>query len=77
MSEVLEAPTRPAFANYVGGEWLPAKDTYEKRGPWRPVRGDRRVPGIWRGGGRRRGSCRRGGGARLGVGFRRRSAVRR
>ncbi len=36
MSEILEAPTRPAFANYVGGEWLPAKDTYEKRGPWRP-----------------------------------------
>ncbi len=36
MSEVVEAPTRPAFANYVGGEWLPAKDTYEKRGPWRP-----------------------------------------
>jgi len=37
MSEVLEAPSRPAFANYVGGEWLAAKETYEKRGPWRPT----------------------------------------
>jgi alpha-ketoglutaric semialdehyde dehydrogenase len=38
MSDVLEAPARPAFANYVGGEWRPAssQETYEKRGPWRP-----------------------------------------
>jgi alpha-ketoglutaric semialdehyde dehydrogenase len=38
MSEVLEAPSRPAFANFVGGEWRPSLSgrTYEKRGPWRP-----------------------------------------
>ena len=38
MSEVLEAPARPAFANFVGGEWSEsvAGETYEKRGPWRP-----------------------------------------
>ncbi len=38
MSEVLEAPTRPAFANFVGGEWRPSASgrTYEKRSPWRP-----------------------------------------
>jgi acyl-CoA reductase-like NAD-dependent aldehyde dehydrogenase len=38
MSEVLEAPARPAFANFVGGEWRPSLsgETYEKRGPWRP-----------------------------------------
>jgi alpha-ketoglutaric semialdehyde dehydrogenase len=38
MSEVLEAPPRPAFANFVGGEWRPsaAGTTYEKRSPWRP-----------------------------------------
>ncbi|HZQ66790.1 MAG TPA: aldehyde dehydrogenase family protein [Gaiellaceae bacterium] len=40
MSEVLEreAPARPAFANFVGGEWRPSASgrTYEKRGPWRP-----------------------------------------
>jgi acyl-CoA reductase-like NAD-dependent aldehyde dehydrogenase len=38
MSDVLEAPPRPAFANYVAGEWRPARSgrTYEKRGPWRP-----------------------------------------
>ena len=38
MSEVLEAPARPAFANFVGGEWRPSVSgrTYEKRGPWRP-----------------------------------------
>ncbi len=38
MSEVLEAPARPAFANFVGGEWLPSRSgkTYEKRSPWRP-----------------------------------------
>lgn len=38
MSEVLEAPARPAFANFVGGEWRPSASgqTYEKSGPWRP-----------------------------------------
>ena len=38
MTEVLEAPARPAFANYVGGEWRPAASgiTYEKRNPSRP-----------------------------------------
>ena len=38
MTEVLDAPTRPAFANFVGGEWRPSRSgqTYEKRGPWRP-----------------------------------------
>jgi acyl-CoA reductase-like NAD-dependent aldehyde dehydrogenase len=38
MSDVLEAPARPAFANYVGGEWQPSAsgETYEKHGPWRP-----------------------------------------
>ncbi len=38
MTDVLEAPARPAFANFVGGEWLPSRsgETYEKRGPWRP-----------------------------------------
>ena len=38
MSEVLEAPARPAFANFVGGEWRPSasKQTYQKRSPWRP-----------------------------------------
>jgi alpha-ketoglutaric semialdehyde dehydrogenase len=35
---VLEAPARPALANYVGGEWVPARsgDTYEKRNPAHP-----------------------------------------
>jgi aldehyde dehydrogenase (NAD+) len=35
---VLEAPARPALANYVGGNWTPARSgkTYEKRSPWRP-----------------------------------------
>ena len=39
MSETLEAPVRPAFANFVGGEWLPSESgkTYEKRSPWRPA----------------------------------------
>jgi acyl-CoA reductase-like NAD-dependent aldehyde dehydrogenase len=39
MSEVLEAPARPAFANFVGGEWLPSATgrTYEKGNPWRPA----------------------------------------
>jgi aldehyde dehydrogenase (NAD+) len=38
MPEVLEAPARPAFANFVGGEWRPAASgkTYEKHSPWRP-----------------------------------------
>jgi alpha-ketoglutaric semialdehyde dehydrogenase len=38
MSEVLEAPARPAFANFVGGEWQPSATgrTYEKGNPWRP-----------------------------------------
>jgi aldehyde dehydrogenase (NAD+) len=38
MSEVLEAPARPALANLIGGEWRPSASglTYEKRGPWRP-----------------------------------------
>ena len=38
MSEVLEAPARPAFANFVGGAWAESAsgETYEKRGPWRP-----------------------------------------
>jgi acyl-CoA reductase-like NAD-dependent aldehyde dehydrogenase len=38
MSEVLEAPARPAFANFVAGEWRPSASgrTYEKRSPWRP-----------------------------------------
>src|SRR5215471_9287467 len=38
MSEVLEAPPRPAFANFVAGEWRPSLSgqTYEKRSPWRP-----------------------------------------
>src|SRR5438874_8578239 len=38
MSEVVEAPSRPAGRNYVAGEWRPAVsgDTYEKRNPMRP-----------------------------------------
>src|SRR3954451_22603352 len=38
MRETLEAPARPAFANFVGGEWRPSVsgNTYEKRSPWRP-----------------------------------------
>ena len=38
MTEVLEAPPRPVFANFVGGEWRPSRSgrTYEKHGPWRP-----------------------------------------
>ncbi len=38
MSEVLEAPARPAFANFVGGTWEESAsgETYEKHGPWRP-----------------------------------------
>jgi alpha-ketoglutaric semialdehyde dehydrogenase len=39
MSEVVEAPTRPAGRNYVAGEWRPAitGDTYEKHNPMRPA----------------------------------------
>jgi alpha-ketoglutaric semialdehyde dehydrogenase len=35
---VLEAPTRPEAANYVGGTWAPARSgrTYEKHNPARP-----------------------------------------
>ena len=35
---VLEAPPRPAPANYVGGRWVPARSgrTYEKHSPTRP-----------------------------------------
>jgi acyl-CoA reductase-like NAD-dependent aldehyde dehydrogenase len=38
MADLLETPARPAFANFVGGEWRPSSSrrTYEKRGPWRP-----------------------------------------
>lgn len=38
MSETLQAPARPAFANFVGGRWLPSTsgETYEKRNPARP-----------------------------------------
>lgn len=38
MSEVLEAPARPAFANFVEGEWRASVsgNTYEKGNPWRP-----------------------------------------
>src|SRR2546425_5079636 len=36
---VLEAPARPELANFVGGEWAPARSgrTYEKRNPARPA----------------------------------------
>src|ERR671934_2706815 len=39
MSDTIEAPARPAFANYVGGEWGPSESgrTYEKRNPARPL----------------------------------------
>jgi alpha-ketoglutaric semialdehyde dehydrogenase len=38
MSETLEAPARPAFANFIGGEWSESRTgrTYEKRNPARP-----------------------------------------
>jgi acyl-CoA reductase-like NAD-dependent aldehyde dehydrogenase len=37
-TKLLEAPARPAFANFVGGEWQSSTTgrTYEKRSPWRP-----------------------------------------
>ena len=36
---VLEAPTRPELANYVGGEWAPAQSgrTYQKHNPANPT----------------------------------------
>jgi acyl-CoA reductase-like NAD-dependent aldehyde dehydrogenase len=39
MTDVLEAPARPAFANLICGEWRPSVSgrTYEKRNPWRPT----------------------------------------
>ena len=39
MTQILDAPARPDFANFVGGEWQPSVsgNTYEKRGPWRPA----------------------------------------
>src|SRR5581483_11040196 len=38
MTDVLEVPARPAFANFVAGEWRASRSgrTYEKHGPWRP-----------------------------------------
>jgi alpha-ketoglutaric semialdehyde dehydrogenase len=38
MSDVLDAPTRPAGLNYVGGAWVPASsgETYTKTNPMRP-----------------------------------------
>ena len=38
MTDVLEAPARPAFANFVAGEWRASRSgrTYPKHGPWRP-----------------------------------------
>jgi aldehyde dehydrogenase (NAD+) len=38
MSETIEAPVRPAFANAIDGEWTPSRsgETYEKRNPARP-----------------------------------------
>src|SRR5690348_8333207 len=38
MSDVLDAPTRPAGLNYVGGAWIPSSsgETYTKTNPMRP-----------------------------------------
>src|SRR3954454_3506067 len=38
MTELVDAPARPAGLNYVGGEWVPAAsgDTYTKQNPMRP-----------------------------------------
>jgi alpha-ketoglutaric semialdehyde dehydrogenase len=38
MTEILDAPSRPAARNYVGGEWVPASsgETYTKVNPMRP-----------------------------------------
>ena len=57
MTDVLEAPARPAFANFVGGEWRPSRSgaTYEKRGPWRPSEIVGEFPRVGRRGRRRRG----------------------
>ena len=43
MSDVLDAPTRQAGLNYVGGAWVPSAsgETYTKHEPDAPV-GDRR-----------------------------------
>ena len=40
MSETLQAPVRPALANFVGGEWLPSRsgETYGERSPIHPTR---------------------------------------
>ena len=41
MTDVIDAPARPARANYVGGAWVPAAsgETYTKTNPmrWRTV----------------------------------------
>jgi aldehyde dehydrogenase (NAD+) len=39
VSEVIEAPARPAGRNYVGGEWRPSSSgaTYTKQNPMRPA----------------------------------------
>jgi len=39
LSETIDAPGRPAFANYIGGEWSASASgrTYEKRNPARPA----------------------------------------
>src|SRR6478736_891089 len=38
MSDVLDAPSRPAGLNYVGGAWVPSAsgETYTKTNPMRP-----------------------------------------
>jgi aldehyde dehydrogenase (NAD+) len=38
MSDTLQAPARPAFANFIGGEWIESRTgrTYEKHNPARP-----------------------------------------
>lgn len=38
MPDTLQAPARPAFANFIGGEWLESRTgrTYEKHNPARP-----------------------------------------
>ena len=77
MTETLEAPTRPALANCVGGEWRRERvrrDLREAR-PVAAVRGDRRVPRLRRGGCRTRPStAARAAFPELGAGCRRRSA---
>src|SRR5262245_14635425 len=39
MTDLLESPARPAFANFVAGEWRAGRDgeTYEKRSPVEPM----------------------------------------